>query len=104
MTMFHVMLSSVQVACVPLSLTSKGVYHIWVLLHHITLMNVGIVLISPKEALKCVLLHNGNLCSSMLIVYSVTDEENYEGIQKVLKLKHYDDNKKIICADMEIVS
>lgn len=57
-----------------------------------------------KRSLKAVLLHNGNMLSSIPIAHSVEMTETHDNIKILLKLIKYDEHKWQICGDLKIIS
>ena len=59
---------------------------------------------SSKLSLKCVLLHNRNVLSSIPIVHSVHAKESYGEVKTVLSLLDYDQHRWVICVDLKMVN
>src|SRR5258705_1856737 len=59
---------------------------------------------ASKTSLKAVLLHNGNVMSSVLVGYASLAKESYELLEHLLKSIKYSDHKWIICGDLKIIA
>ena len=59
---------------------------------------------SSKRSLKCVLLHNGNQFASVFIAHSTTLEEKSEAVKYVLEKIGYDQHKRFICANLNMLN
>ena len=59
---------------------------------------------SSKLSLKCVLLHNRNVLSSIPIAHSVHAKESYGEVKTVLSLLGYDQLRWVICVDLKMVN
>lgn len=61
---------------------------------------------SSKSALKAVLLHNGNIYSSVPVAYSVTLKENYNTLKYLLEKLEYNRPTRNwkICGDLKIIA
>jgi hypothetical protein len=57
-----------------------------------------------KRSLKAVLLHNGNVLSSIPIAHSVEMTETHDNMKILLELIKYDEHKWQICGDLKIIS
>ena len=59
---------------------------------------------SLKESMKAVLLHNGNVLSSVAVAYSTTLKENYITLQLILNRINYNTNRWSVCADLKVMA
>lgn len=59
---------------------------------------------SSKSSLKGVLLHNGNIYSSVPVTYSTETKETYASMKILLAKTKYEDHKWQICGDLKVVA
>ena len=59
---------------------------------------------SSKHSLKCVLLHNGNVCAAVPIGHSVYLREENNEIKTVIDLLKYHEHNWTICMDLKMVN
>lgn len=59
---------------------------------------------SSKTSLKAVLLHNGNVFSSLPIGHSVHMEENYNVLATILEKIKYQEHQWMVCGDFKILT
>ena len=59
---------------------------------------------SSKLSLKAVLLHQGNIKSSIPLVHAVETKESYDSMVTLLHLINYKKHEWKICADVKVVA
>jgi len=57
-----------------------------------------------KSGLKAVLLHNGNIFSSISMANSINLKENYKDLVVILQKPRYEEYGWMICADFKVIS
>ena len=58
---------------------------------------------SSTKSLKAVLLHNGNIYSSILLAYSLQMKEDYENVKQLLIKINYAQFKWYVCGDFKML-